>query len=152
MVYSHYISMCRDALSYYFHTTLSCWALGPVLRLIIMAQTVYLISVIILDGVYVAIFSLLMEEFFVSHSMAYQCHSAHMTKLEFPNHPQTCFCSQKWKKLPDGIPLLNHCLWIEVTDIIWFSYKLVEGDLQKESVCCFILTSNMTQDKGIQHT
>jgi len=28
----------------------------------------------------------------------------------------------------------------------------MEGDLQKESVCCFIVTSNETQDKAIHHT
>lgn len=27
----------------------------------------------------------------------------------------------------------------------------MEGDLQKESVCCFILTYHVTQDMGIQH-
>ena len=31
-----------------------------------------------------------------------------------------------------------------ISIVICFSYKLMEGDLQKESVCCFIVTSNET--------
>lgn len=69
----------------------------------------------------------------IHSTMAYQCHSLCMTKLEFLNNPQKCFCYQKCKKFPDGTPVLDHWLWMEVINIIiCFSCKLMEGDLQKK--------------------
>lgn len=70
----------------------------------------------------------------IHSTMANQCHSVCMTQLEFPNHSKKCFWYQKCKKLPDGMPMFNHWLRTKVINIIiCFLYKLMEGNLQKES-------------------